>query len=541
MPDTATYESWNCHLVDALPKRSCLYNLAPMGVGGAQVESLTGYIARLAEAHCVPASLLLSHELLPRTQQDDSVKLRPAARNSGFIYDAYVLNGVCECPRDLVLKLQALTGQSSLRALTMLLWSHVISEFQLLRSDRAWCPYCYDSWRNGNSPVYEPLLWTLSAVSVCTIHGHQLQRRCPHCRRGSQVLAARPRPGHCYRCQRWLGEPLPSRQSANGTYSESTGLSYAHQVGEMLAAAPRLLVNPVSGACFKHNLRRLIDEFADGNCSRLAGMTGVSLHSIYHWSSIERRIRLDFFLQMCCKLRLSAVRLLSEYIPASDPDWNESRWCARHNLYPEPRRPTHVSSEELPESVINGRLSKPPRTRDSVQAVFERALCEPKPQSVEAIARNLGYQSTTSLYKWFPDLCHAMAMKHFHWWQKEDERIREAIIQALEQTPPPSLKGLAVLLGHSASTLRDRVPVLIAALAARLPERRQFERERLQERLQSALESNPVPSLKDVAKSIGKHKTHLRVLFPTLCDRITNRHIEEIRKLSGLKRIQGLP
>lgn len=49
--------------VPPIPKRSRLYSLEPMNVGTAEVESLTGYVARIAEAHCVTVSDLVGAEL----------------------------------------------------------------------------------------------------------------------------------------------------------------------------------------------------------------------------------------------------------------------------------------------------------------------------------------------------------------------------------------------------------------------------------------------------------------------------------------------
>ena len=45
--------------------RSWLYNLQPIGIRTSSVESLTGYISRLALAHCVYVRDLLIHGLLP--------------------------------------------------------------------------------------------------------------------------------------------------------------------------------------------------------------------------------------------------------------------------------------------------------------------------------------------------------------------------------------------------------------------------------------------------------------------------------------------
>jgi hypothetical protein len=65
MPDSAVYEPWDCDLTGTLPERSHLYHLRPIGVGTEGVESLTCYVARLAEAHNVGTGVLLTRELLP--------------------------------------------------------------------------------------------------------------------------------------------------------------------------------------------------------------------------------------------------------------------------------------------------------------------------------------------------------------------------------------------------------------------------------------------------------------------------------------------
>src|SRR5215472_3167550 len=55
-------ESWDL-AIPPVPARSRLYCLAPMGIGTPEVESLTGYIARLAEAHSVTVADLVGAEL----------------------------------------------------------------------------------------------------------------------------------------------------------------------------------------------------------------------------------------------------------------------------------------------------------------------------------------------------------------------------------------------------------------------------------------------------------------------------------------------
>ena len=63
--------------------------------------------------------------------------------------------------------LQELTLRTDLRFLTMISWKEVLPQGQLLRPKRAWCPACYEEWREQEAVIYEPLLWALKAVTVC--------------------------------------------------------------------------------------------------------------------------------------------------------------------------------------------------------------------------------------------------------------------------------------------------------------------------------------------------------------------------------------
>ena len=53
----------------APPPRSRLYHLEPIGIGTPEVESLSSYLNRLAQAHCVTVNTLIAHELLPHVGQ----------------------------------------------------------------------------------------------------------------------------------------------------------------------------------------------------------------------------------------------------------------------------------------------------------------------------------------------------------------------------------------------------------------------------------------------------------------------------------------
>ena len=517
-----------------IASRSHLYRLPPIGLGTEYVESLTGYISRLAEAHSVSPGVLLRRELIPRLPQSSggSPKNERVVQTYCFIYDSYVLNGLSDCPRRWVRVLEAVTGQNSLHVMTMLGWAGIISDIHLLRSNRAWCPLCFDCWRRVALPVYEPLIWAVKVVSVCPVHERVLEERCPRCERASPALTARSRPGFCGRCRSWLGVP-PLQEPPTGT-SLDTQLRIARSLGGMVSLISSL-PQTASPVCFKENLRRCIDDFARGNLSQFARLSGVSFDSIERWLLPGSSVRLDSFLRMCCCLQLPAARLLSERIPSNDPDWESARRLAHEISCHAARGTLSRQRFSLHRAIGRSALS---HTSDSLRKALERALAGTAPRALQNIANELGFVSPSSLCRRFPDLCRAIVLRNRHWREQEDDRIREALTKAVSEKPAPSMKAVAAKLGHTPTALRRRFPEISAALAARVPERRRFERDSLQHRLQTALELNPPASLNDAARSVGRDTSHLRSLFPELCRQIADRHREERRRISAQRKLR---
>ena len=135
--ELTTYESWNLKKV-WIPSRSRLYQLDPIGIGTPLVESLTGYIARLAEVHCIASGVLMEKELAPLINKEYG------GGNLHRIYNyTAALNGSGVMAMDLVQALQRLTLRDDLRFLTLLTWNELFPSRNLLHSIRAWCPDCY--------------------------------------------------------------------------------------------------------------------------------------------------------------------------------------------------------------------------------------------------------------------------------------------------------------------------------------------------------------------------------------------------------------
>ncbi len=59
------YDTWDM-TVSEIPERSELFCLEPIGIGTPYVESMTSYIIRLAEKHCILTGALTSEVIAPK-------------------------------------------------------------------------------------------------------------------------------------------------------------------------------------------------------------------------------------------------------------------------------------------------------------------------------------------------------------------------------------------------------------------------------------------------------------------------------------------
>ncbi len=159
----------------SIPHRSRLYRLKPIGAKTPLVESMTGYVGRLAEAYDVPVQVLFRNELGPLLARPQLYTANHAAsflRSTG-----HAINGKDHLAHDTILALDTLLGgyDLHLHTLTMCAWADAISSHDLVRAIRAWCPVCYQTWLEAGQTLYEPLLWAVTVVTVCPVHNQYLK------------------------------------------------------------------------------------------------------------------------------------------------------------------------------------------------------------------------------------------------------------------------------------------------------------------------------------------------------------------------------
>ncbi len=364
------YEEWNI-TPPILPSRSILYALEPCGTGTPWVESMTSYITRLAEAHGVLPGILMNKviapslaELFPHRSQQSL--LMTDGKRSTFLNAAWVRTA------DAIHTLEMLTRRTDLHVLTLWTWMGVIHTVGLMRSHRAWCPGCYEEWRTAGQIVYEPLLWALQEISICSHHHQRLQQSCPYqdCARLQPWLAWQSRPGYCAYCYRWLGEVGEPEPSASVIPEEELVWQQwiAQQVGALFAATP-MVENPPTRRRVAEVLALCVQQVFHGDERALSQTLDVSEGQVAHWLRHEKLPLFATLLRLCHGLGLSLCEFLLEDVAT-----------LHHRLKPQkvveirPRSTWQAPSKE--------------QIQQALQAVLTGS--ESPPPSLFAIARRLG-------------------------------------------------------------------------------------------------------------------------------------------------------
>jgi TniQ len=455
------FESWSLSS-PPVPQRSQLYSLRPVGIGTSLVESLTGYVARLAEAHSVSVGDLVGRLLSDLASPKGGIVTAGAraARvdGHGFRACSYAINGVTDRAATWVDALEAATTRRDLRCLTLLPFRHALPD-HLFRQRRAWCMLCFEQWRANGQIVYEPLLWAIALASHCTVHARPLDSICRHCARSLSPLGVFSRPGYCEVCDGWLGESDTDRKQAlSGSAITEEQLWSSTQVEGLLAMLPS--VDPgAARESLRRSLVAYLDQVTGGNVLALAQHIQCPHSILQNWLEGATVPRLENLLRTCCFLNVPASSLFVPSGPA----------------------PVHIVAAKDAFARTGNRAVSPYRSASELREALLAALDESAPRTLSEIARSLGYTNTERLYQADRALCHRIAARHrqsgrSHWWRKrgairicEAARLKEVLEQSLQSNRPTSVHQVAASLGYSNDGyVHQKYPELCRAIGEKI-------------------------------------------------------------------------
>ncbi|MDZ8069099.1 MAG: TniQ family protein [Nostoc sp. DedQUE08] len=296
------YELWSPEKFPML-ERSRLHHLEPIGIGTPMIESLTSYVTRLAHSHGVFVNTLLSRIVNPLLQQT-FIKNSTGRGLKAFFNRSHALNGYGIMATDFVEVLNHLTLHNQLELLTLIPFSNILVTKGLLRPHKAWCPICYQHWKENKQIIYDPLLWSLNDVRICLIHQHTLVQNCPHCHSQLLWLNWKSTLGYCSQCFQWLGG-----------YSKTSVVTQerwiVENLGEFLTNANQLssiLTQELIPKSFTH----VVHTVSEDNIAAFAAMHKIPKNTFWGWYSGKTCPSLSALLQICYNLKISLSQFLTQ-------------------------------------------------------------------------------------------------------------------------------------------------------------------------------------------------------------------------------------
>ena len=161
---------------------------------------------------------------------------------------------------------------------------------------------------------------------------------------------------------------------------------------------------------------------------------------------------------------------------------------------------------------------------EEIGKALELIVVESKtlPPTLEEVAKLLGV-SVSTLNRYHPELCSRIAALRRK--PVKAEQLRQDLEQALvsDEVPPPPLKEVAKRLGYSTSTLSRYYPELCSAIAKK--HRKSVDHEALGSTMEAILVSDvdSLPTLREIAKLTGYSLSSLKRCYPELCKAIARR------------------
>ncbi|MED2762089.1 TniQ family protein [Bacillus thuringiensis] len=181
-------------------ERSLLYALQPEGKGTPFVESISSYLCRIAESHNIKVSTLffeILYPLLPSYSYLKNVKGKKLIKGSSLL-------GIGKTAIEIVRVLEKLTKRKDLHTLTLLNWSAILN-LKLISKSKSWCSLCFNEMKQSGQNLYEPLIWQINEISICSKHFVSLQEICTNCQKRIPHYSSNMQIGFCPFCSTFLG------------------------------------------------------------------------------------------------------------------------------------------------------------------------------------------------------------------------------------------------------------------------------------------------------------------------------------------------
>lgn len=381
-------------------QRSCLYSIEPIGVGSIKMESLTSYISRLADAHCVTVGDIMARLIAPRIDKKYINNITFNGGN-GFYKSSSAINSHGKIAENFIEAIMFLTMRRDIEEITFINCRELVPFRGFLKRSRHWCPSCFQTDLESKQIVYERLSWTLQSFPNCIIHKRILENVCPTCSSSMYSLERKSIPGYCTKCFSWLGN---FRENQNTTYSNETNDS-------MRAFFYDLINLSIENTCVSRSISFYLEEKFEGSLTRAAEFFGYSKSTLWGWKEGTNLAPLSALINITSKLQLSLTDFM--HMEKSKINLNDKH------------------SEKI---VLSERTKKDHKT---IQELINLIILEKRPYSLSEIAK-LANCDRTLLTQIYPNEC---------------RQIKNNYLDALEENKRSKNKSLKKSIDNAVYTL----------------------------------------------------------------------------------------
>lgn len=188
-----------------------LLPIKPYGLKSGDVEALSSYFCRLAEAdseRTQPYRRKITRKYFTEDEQKSFLKVHPKSAPS--------INGCSKIGKDHVRLLSRVKEIDwSIESLTFqpLINLSGPSERGLKRSNLAWCKQCWIEDIAANRTPYVRLVWLFQNSQICVHHNKVLSNYCPACGESQSISPPFPRQWICHWCATELFKPAHRERS----------------------------------------------------------------------------------------------------------------------------------------------------------------------------------------------------------------------------------------------------------------------------------------------------------------------------------------
>jgi AraC-like DNA-binding protein len=362
-------------------------------------ESLSSYIIRLANAHCISVGQLVKQFLQPRV----------SSKQSGHILhrcnDGYVTNGAGLLGSELfrIMKKLVTSADPNCYSSFYFLQSLIGTSYKsFLSKELSWCPLCLEE----HEP-YLPLYWHSSQVSCCLKHRVKLISSCPKCGAKLNVLSASTVIRSCSTCGALLSAKATQEYELE-TATEKE-LWIARSINDLAIHHEKLSQSNLLEN-FRGNLRRVCDDYS--SISNAERKLGFSETLFQRWLS-RNRPNFSELVEFTYRIKLPLIDLLTPLI-----DQKDKPACYFYPKF-EPDRRTH---DDTHENEVIERLNKIIETKEVV--------------SVKSLARELGTSEGYLQYRFRELLNEIIEIRSLHLKQEHEEEqqklLKDAALAAIQ-------------------------------------------------------------------------------------------------------------